>query len=63
MAGAKTMLQIGVGPQGLGPGTFAFVLYPDTIPADAYPEAEIAFPAKGPGQDPIRRKYTLKERC
>ena len=39
--GEKLMLQIGVGPQGIGPGTFAFVLYPDTIPADAYPEADI----------------------
>jgi hypothetical protein len=59
----KTMLQIGVGPQGIGPGTFAFVLYPKTIPEDAYPEAEITFPAKAPGQEPIKRKYTLKQRC
>src|SRR5207237_238026 len=48
--GEKTMLQIGVGPQGVGPGTFAFVLYPNTIPDTAYPEAEITFPAKGPRQ-------------
>src|SRR5262245_54408327 len=61
--GDKTMLQIGVGPQGVGPGTFAFVLYPNTIPNDAYPEAEITFPAKAPGQEPIKRKYTLKQRC
>jgi hypothetical protein len=63
IAGDKTMLQIGVGPQGVGPGTFAFVLYPNTIPNDAYPEAEITFPAKSPGQEPIKRKYTLKQRC
>jgi hypothetical protein len=63
IAGEQTMLQIGVGPRGIGPGTFAFVLYPDTIPADAYPEAEISFPAKSPGQDPIRQKFTLKQRC
>jgi hypothetical protein len=63
IAGDKTMLQIGVGPQGVGPGTFAFVLYPQTIPNDAYPEAEITFPAKSPGQEAIKRKYTLKERC
>jgi hypothetical protein len=62
IAGDKTMLQIGVGPQGLGPGTFAFVLYPNTIP-DVYPEADITFPARGAGQDPVRRKYTLKQRC
>ncbi len=63
IAGDKTMLQIGVGPQGVGPGTFAFVLYPNTIPNDAYPQAEITFPAKAPGQAAIKRKYTLKERC
>jgi hypothetical protein len=62
IASDKTMLQIGIGPQGLGPGTFAFVLYPNTIP-DVYPEAEITFPPRGAGQDPITRKYTLKQRC
>jgi hypothetical protein len=62
ISGDKTMLQIGVGPQGIGPGTFAFVLYPNTIPGDVYPEAEITFPAKA-GQEPIKRKYTLRERC
>jgi hypothetical protein len=61
--GDKTMLQIGVGPQGVGPGSFAFVLYPNTIPNDAYPEAEITFPTKSPGQVPIKLKYTLKQRC
>jgi len=61
--GDKTMLQIGVGPRGIGPGTFAFVLYPDTIPNDAYPEAEVTFPAKSPGEATIKRKFTLKERC
>ncbi|HEV3235851.1 MAG TPA: hypothetical protein VGZ25_02615 [Gemmataceae bacterium] len=63
IAGDKTMLQIGVGPQGMGPGTFAFVLYPDTIPKDAYPEAVVTFPAKSAQQKPIEKKYTLKERC
>jgi hypothetical protein len=63
IAGEKTMLQIGVGPQGVGPGTFAFVLYPQTIPNDAYPEAEITFPAKASGQEAIKRKWTLKQRC
>jgi hypothetical protein len=61
--GEEAMLQIGVGPQGVGPGTFAFVLYPNTIPEDAYPEAEVTFPAKASGAEAIRRKYTLKQRC
>jgi hypothetical protein len=63
IVGEESMLQIGVGPQGVGPGTFAFVLYPDTIPADAYPEAEIAFPAKSASAEPIKKKFTLKQRC
>ena len=63
IVGDKTMLQIGVGPQGVGPGTFAFVLYPNTIPNDVYPKAEITFPVKSRGQEPIKRKFTLKERC
>jgi hypothetical protein len=63
IAGDKTMFQIGVGPQGLGAGTFAFVLYTDTIPNDAYPQAEVTFPAKTPGQSAVRNKYTLKQRC
>jgi hypothetical protein len=62
-AGQKTMLQIGVGTFGVGPGSFSFVLYPDTIPAAVYPVAEISFPGKEKGGEPIKLKYTLKERC
>jgi hypothetical protein len=62
-AGHKSQLQIGVGTQGIGPGTFSFVLYPDTIPNDAYPVADISFPPKSDGGKPILRNYTLKERC
>jgi hypothetical protein len=62
-AGHKSELQIGVGTQGVGPGTFAFVLYPDTIPAEAYPVADITFPAKAAGRGPIRKTYTLTKRC
>jgi hypothetical protein len=57
------MLQIGVGTQGIGPGTFTFVLYPDTIPNTVYPDADITFPAKSSGDKPIQKKYTLKQRC
>lgn len=62
-AGQKSLLKIGVGTPGLGLGTFSFVCYPDTIPADAYPVAAITFPPKNKGEKPIRRKYTLKDRC
>jgi hypothetical protein len=61
--GHKSQLQIGVGTQGIGPGTFSFLMYPDTIPVDAYPVADITFPPKAPGQKSIRQKYTLKDRC
>lgn len=63
IVGDRTSLAIGVGPQGIGPGTFAFIRYPNTIPADAYPEADITFPTASTGQEPIRRNYTLKDRC
>lgn len=62
-AGQKSHLQFSVGTPGIGPGTFSFILYSDTIPADAYPVAEITFPARKTGEKPIRRKYILKERC
>src|SRR5262249_36783717 len=61
-AGHETTLQVGVGTRGVGPGTFTWTLYKDTIPSDVYPVAEVTFPAAA-GAKPITRKYTLKERC
>ena len=49
------------GRHGVGPGTFTWALYTDTIPADAYPVAEVTFPPGTPGGKPITRKYTLKD--
>jgi hypothetical protein len=62
-AGYPSRLQIGVGTPGAGPGTFAFIQYPDTIPQDAYPAAEITFPPKAPGHKPIQARYMLTRRC
>jgi hypothetical protein len=62
-AGHESELQIGVGTQGIGPGTFSFVLYPDTIPPEAHPVAEITFPPKSPDGKPITGKFTLTDRC
>src|SRR5579875_2533165 len=62
-AGQNSRLTFGVGTPGIGPGTFSFICYPDTIPTDSYPVAEITFPARNAGEKPIRRKYVLKERC
>lgn len=61
--GHPATLQIGVGTQGIGPGTFSFVLYPNTIPNDAYPVADVTFPPKSPGGEPVRQTFTLKDRC
>jgi hypothetical protein len=47
----------------VGPGTFAFVLYPDTIPDKVYPVAEVTFPAHRPDQKPFTEKFTLTQRC
>jgi hypothetical protein len=61
--GKQARFQIGVGTQGIGAGTFTFVLYPDTIPNDVYPVAEITFPPKAAGETAIEQKFTLKQRC
>ena len=62
-AGQKSNLQIGVGTQGIGPGTFSFVLYADTIPTDVFPICEPTFPPKSPDAKPITLKQPLKDRC
>jgi len=63
VAGQKTMLQLGVGTPGVGPGTFAFVRYPNTIPSDAHPKGEIAFPGADPGNKSVAAPVTFKKRC
>jgi hypothetical protein len=51
-----------LGTAGLGPGTFVTMGF-DLVPKDVHPTVDVQFPARGPGQPPIRRKYVLKERC
>lgn len=63
VAGRQTMLQLGVGTPGAGPGTFAFVQYPDTIPNDAHPVGEFAFPAADGGGPARTQAVTFKKRC
>jgi hypothetical protein len=60
--GQETMLQLGVGTPGVGPGTFAFVQYPNTIPNDAYPVGEFTFPAAS-GAPALKQTVTFKKRC
>jgi len=63
VVGRSTMLQLGVGTPGVGPGTFAFVLYRDTIPNDAYPKGEFTFPPKDSSGAPVTQSVTFKKRC
>jgi hypothetical protein len=63
IVGRKSQLQIGVGTPGIGPGTFAYVMYPGTMPADVYPLADVAFPARAPGGTPTTKHYNLTDRC
>ncbi|MCI0462301.1 MAG: hypothetical protein L0Z62_35565 [Gemmataceae bacterium] len=52
-----------VGTPGVGPGTFAMVVYQDTIPEDAKPVAEFSLPAARSGDPPIQEKVTITDRC
>jgi hypothetical protein len=63
IVGRKSQLQIGVGTPGIGPGTFAYVMHPGTIPTDVYPVADVAYPAKTPGRTATTKHYTLTDRC
>ena len=61
--GHSSMLQVGVGTPGVGPGTFTWVLYANTIPADAYPLARLSFPPKQAGGKPLEQTMMFKRRC
>jgi hypothetical protein len=63
VVGQATMLQLGVGTPGVGPGAFAFVLYPNTIPNDAYPKGEFTFAPKDSSGAAVNQTVTFKKRC
>jgi hypothetical protein len=44
-------------------GSTVLVDYNLGVPEDACPVVEVEFPSKESGSDPIRAKYTLKQRC
>ncbi len=52
-----------VGTPGVGPGSFAMLVYQDTIPADLNPGIEINYPPAGKDGPRPRETYELKERC
>ena len=62
-AGAKKFeLNAAVGTRGLGPGTFAHLLY-NVIPEDVFPEATLEFPNADPKEPPIKVDLPIKQRC
>lgn len=61
--GRQSEIYLAVGTRGLGPGTTSYMDYQGAIPDSVYPVLDFAFPAKRPGEPPIRRRYELKQRC
>jgi hypothetical protein len=64
--------QVDLGTPGLGKGTFAALDYShtdskgnvaDVVPPDVYPVADIEFPVKSLGGQPVRIRWVLKQRC
>jgi hypothetical protein len=52
-----------VGTPGIGPGTFAYLDYKDTIPLSARPVAEIEYQPAKPGDPPHKDLSEIKQRC
>jgi hypothetical protein len=63
MAGRERDFVLGVGTPGVGPGTTTYIDYEGVIPDKVYPTVEITYPAKSPGEPPLREHYELKRRC
>jgi hypothetical protein len=62
-AGAKKFeLNAAVGTRGLGPGTFAHLMY-NVIPDDVFPEATLEFPNADPKQPAIKVDLPIRQRC
>jgi len=65
-----TDFYVTLGTPGLGAGTFASLIYLSPggdkrciVPEDCHPIAEAVFPPARPGEQPVRRKWVLKQRC
>jgi hypothetical protein len=55
-------LNTAVGTKGLGPGTFAHLVY-NVIPDDVFPQATLEFPSADPKGRPIKIEMPIKHRC
>jgi hypothetical protein len=60
--GGEEDLTVRVGTHGLGKGSFVSLEY-DRVPDEVDPKAEIVFPAKTPGGEPVKLTVSLKQRC
>ena len=56
-------LQTMVGTRGRGPGSFASVSYLGLISDEAHPVAEVQFPNREAGKEPVKTRVVLKHRC
>jgi hypothetical protein len=54
---------LGIGSQGVGPGSFTWTIYENVVPKDKFPTLDIVYPPKHPGEAPLREHYELKQRC
>jgi hypothetical protein len=61
--GRETDVVLGVGTAGLGTGTTTYIDYEGVIPEKLYPTIEVVYPARAPGELPVRDRYELKRRC
>jgi hypothetical protein len=61
--GRATELDLVVGTPGVGPGTFAMLGYQDTIPENAKPVAEIAFPRVRASAARLKERLVIRDRC
>jgi hypothetical protein len=58
----KFELNAAVGTKGLGPGTFAHLIY-NVIPDDVFPQATLEFPSADPQEPAIKVDMAIKDRC
>jgi hypothetical protein len=56
-------LVLNVGTPGVGGGSFAMILYDQTISEGVFPKAEFVFQGPDPGKKPVKEPFELKERC
>ncbi len=61
--GRQTDLTLVVGTPGVGPGTFAAILYSATIPEDVKPVVEAALPRSSPTDPPLVERWIIESRC